>query len=261
MTEAAALEIVGLDKRFGALRVTSDVSLRLPVGARTALIGPNGAGKTTLVHLLSGVLRPDAGTIRLFGKDVTAASPAHRTRAGMVRTFQVTSLFARLTVLENVFIALSERHRTSFRLWSLAGRRRDLLDRAGKLLRELKLEEDAHRQVEQLAYGRQRMVEIAIALALEPRVLLLDEPAAGVPSAEIDLLLRAIDALPRDIAVLMIEHDMEMVRRFATEVVVLVAGEVLTQGTPQVVMSHADVRRVYLGQAGQRRFEGAVAHA
>ncbi|HSV83855.1 MAG TPA: ABC transporter ATP-binding protein [Ramlibacter sp.] len=256
----AALQASGLQKRFGALHVTQNVDLVLPRGTRTALIGPNGAGKTTLVNLLTGVLKPDAGQLWLFGDEVTGESAAVRTRKGLVRTFQISSLFAQLTVFENVFIAVTQAAGRSFQLWRPAGRERDLLQQTEALLAQLKLQDDAHRKVTEIAYGRQRLVEIAIALALQPKVLLLDEPAAGIPSNELDLLHGAIDTLPPDIAVLMIEHDMEMVRRFASAVAVLVNGALLMSGKPSEVMSHPQVQAVYLGTSGKKRFEGAAAY-
>ncbi|MGJ7546272.1 ABC transporter ATP-binding protein [Variovorax sp. LT1R16] len=256
----AALQVSGIQKRFGALHVTQDVSLTLPVGARTALIGPNGAGKTTLVNILTGVLKPDAGQLRLFGDEITGVSAAVRTRKGLVRTFQISSLFAQLTVFENVFIAVTQAAGRSFQLWRPAGGEHDLLQRTEGLLEQLKLQDDRHRKVTEIAYGRQRLVEIALALALRPRVLLLDEPAAGIPSNELDLLHGAIDSLPPEIAVLMIEHDMEMVRRFASEVAVLVNGALLMSGRPREVMAHPEVQAVYLGASGKKRFEGSAAH-
>jgi ABC-type branched-subunit amino acid transport system ATPase component len=260
--KVAALEASGLCKHFGALHVTQDVSLSLHGGTRTALIGPNGAGKTTLVNLLTGVLKPDAGKLCLFGEEVTRASAAVRTRKGLVRTFQISSLFAQLTVFENVYIAVAQAAGRGFSLWRPAGRQRDLLERTERLVEQMKLQPDMHRKVTEIAYGRQRLVEIAIALALQPRVLLLDEPAAGIPSNELDLLHGAIDTLPPEIAVLMIEHDMEMVRRFASEVAVLVNGALLMSGKPCDVMAHPQVQAVYLGVAGKARFDaGAVAYA
>jgi ABC-type branched-subunit amino acid transport system ATPase component len=261
MSDVPALQATGLSKHFGALHVTQDVSLALRRGSRTALIGPNGAGKTTLVNLLTGVLRPDAGQLHLFGEEVTRESTAARTRKGLVRTFQISSLFAQLTVFENVFIAVTQAQRRGFDLWRPAGRQHALLERTEQILQQLKLQDDRHSKVVEIAYGRQRLVEIAIALALEPKVLLLDEPAAGIPSNELGLLHGAIDTLPAEIAVLMIEHDMEMVRRFASEVAVLVNGALLISGKPREVMSHSQVQAVYLGTAGQRRFEGASSHA
>lgn len=261
MSATAALQITGLCKNFGALRVTQDVSLLLPVGARTALIGPNGAGKTTLVNLLTGVLTPDQGRLQLFGHDITAEPAAERTRKGLVRTFQISSLFAQLTVFENIYIAVTQASGQAFSMWRPAGRRHDLLERTERLVEQLHLRVDMHRKVNEIAYGRQRLVEIAIALALQPRVLLLDEPAAGIPSNELDLLHDAIGGLPAEIAVLMIEHDMEMVRRFATDVAVLVSGTLLMSGKPTDVMAHPDVQAVYLGTSGKNRFDGVVAYA
>jgi ABC-type branched-subunit amino acid transport system ATPase component len=256
-----ALEARGLCKRFGALKVTDNVNLRLMPGARTALIGPNGAGKTTLVHLLSGVVAADEGGIAMGGMDITKAPPQVRARHGLVRTFQITSLFARLTVLENLYLALVQRAGKGFSFWRPASRERELLARAEALIERLRLSDDRHRCVGEIAYGRQRLVEIGLALALEPKVLLLDEPAAGIPSTELDLLLDAVDSLPPEITVLMIEHDMEMVRRFAHEVIVLVNGRVLTAGSPDTVMADPEVRRVYLGDSGVRRFQGGGVHA
>lgn len=256
-----ALQAIGLSKRFGALHVTQDVSLSLPSGTRTALIGPNGAGKTTLVNLLTGVLRPDAGTLSLFGDEVTGASAAVRTRKGLVRTFQISSLFSQLTVFENVYIAVTQAASRGFSFWHAAGLQRDLLERTEQLVEQLKLQSDMHRKTTEIAYGRQRLVEIAIALALKPKVLLLDEPAAGIPSNELELLHAAIGSLPQEIAVLMIEHDMEIVRRFASQVSVLVNGALLMSGRPQDVMSHPEVQAVYLGAAGKKRFEGSMTHA
>jgi len=256
-----ALEARGLNKTFGALLVTHDVSLSLAPGARRALIGPNGAGKTTLVGLLSGVIRPNSGTVSLFGVDVTARGAAQRTKRGLVRTFQISSLFPKLSVLENVFLAVSEQAGNSFNLWRAAGRQRILIKRAESIIEKLRLTEDMHRCVSEIAYGRQRLVEIAIALALKPKVLLLDEPAAGIPSGEVGLLLEAIASLPRDIAILMIEHDMEMVRNFASEITVLVQGRLLMTGSPKEVLASPEVQSVYLGSAGRPRRKVGVAGA
>ena len=256
-----ALQASGLTKYYGALHVTRDVSLTLAAGARTALIGPNGAGKTTLVNILTGVVKPDAGRLTMFGHDITAASAARRTRGGLVRTFQISSLYAGLSVFENVYIAVSQGAGRSFELWRAAGRQQDMLMRTQELIERLRLGEDMHSKISEIAYGRQRLVEIAIALALNPKVLLLDEPAAGIPGNELDLLLGAIDSLPAEIAVLMIEHDMHMVRRFASDVVVLVQGAVLMSGKPAEVMAHPEVQAVYLGSSGRRRFEAGAAHA
>jgi branched-chain amino acid transport system ATP-binding protein len=247
-----ALETRGLVKRFGALCVTNDVSIRLPRGARHALIGPNGAGKSTLVGLLSGVIRPDAGKVLIFGEDMTGFKPARRTKLGLVRTFQISSLFAKLTVLENIYLAVSEQRGESFNFWRPAGRRRESLEAVEGLLGEFRLTAHANRPVCELAYGQQRLIEIAIALALKPKVLLLDEPAAGIPSGETRLLMEAIERLSPDIAILMIEHDMELVRRFATDATVLVYGKVLTSGPLSAIMASDEVRKVYLGGAATK---------
>jgi branched-chain amino acid transport system ATP-binding protein len=244
----AALEIQGLNKSFGALAVARDIALALPKGARHALIGPNGAGKTTLVNLITGVLRPSAGAILLDGDDITSLPQAARTRRGIARTFQINQLFRGLTVLENVYLAVAERMRVSARLWRPAGAEREVIDQALAQLEALRLADDALKLVRELPYGRQRLVEIAIALAQHPRVLLLDEPAAGVPSSESHLILDVIAALDPDIAILIIEHDMEVVFRFASRITVLVAGAVLTEGSPHDIRADARVRAVYLGE-------------
>ena len=256
-----ALEATGLHKSFGALKVTDDVGLRLEAGSRTALIGPNGAGKTTLVGLLSGTVRPDAGRILLRGRDITRDALAFRVKQGLVRTFQVSSLFPKLTVLENIFLALSENQGASRDLWHPAARRQTLIERAEAIMESLHLIDDRHRRVTEISYGAQRLLEIAIALALEPKVLLLDEPAAGIPADEVGALLDAVAGLPPDIAILMIEHDMHVVRRFATEVHVLVGGRMLMVGPPAEVMASPEVREVYLGTYGQSRFAGETSRA
>jgi ABC-type branched-subunit amino acid transport system ATPase component len=244
----AALEARGLRKAFGALTVTDRVSLQLAAGARHALIGPNGAGKTTLVGLLSGTLRPDAGSIHIFGEEVTRFKPAQRARRGLIRTFQVSSLFPQLTTLENVYLAVTQKKAAGFDVWGAAGKRRDLLDASEQLLAQFRLLDHAGRKVGELAYGHQRLVEMALALALEPRVLLLDEPAAGIPSGELSLLIDAIERLPREIALLIIEHDMAFVRRFAEDVTVLVHGRVFLSGSLHEIMGSQALRDVYLGK-------------
>jgi branched-chain amino acid transport system ATP-binding protein len=246
-----ALETRGLVKSFGALRVSNEVSIALAPGARHALIGPNGAGKSTLVGLISGTIRPNAGSVSLFGRDVTRAGPAKRTKLGLVRTFQITSLFAKLTVLENLYLAVSEQRQESFDLWRPAARRSEALGRVEALLQEFRLTEFANKNVSVLAYGQQRLVEIALALALEPKVLLLDEPAAGIPSGETRLLMDAIERLPREIAILLIEHDMELVRRFAHDATLLVHGGVVASGPVGDILTSQRVREVYLGKVAQ----------
>jgi ABC-type branched-subunit amino acid transport system ATPase component len=225
------------------------VSFKLEAGARRALIGPNGAGKTTFVNLLTGVLRPSHGTILLKGQDITAASQAERVKLGIARTFQINRLFRGLSVLENVYIAVAERVGAARDIVRPAGWRKDVIEEAMQLLEMVKLQDYARLRVSELPYGRQRLVEIAIALGLKPEVLLLDEPAAGVPSAESHIILDAVASLPPQIGVLIIEHDMDLVFRFAQRITVLVGGAIFAEGTPKEIGSNADVRAVYLGQA------------
>jgi ABC-type branched-subunit amino acid transport system ATPase component len=251
----------GLVKRFGALVVTDNIDFELRAGERHAVIGPNGAGKTTFVSLLSGTLRPNSGTISLLGRDITKERLDRRVKAGLVRTFQISSLFRTLSVLENVYLAASEHIGAARQMLRPAAYRRDVLGRAEQVIASLGLADDMHRRISEIAYGRQRMVEIALALCLEPKVLVLDEPAAGIPATETAQLLDAIERLPKEIAILMVEHDMQVVRRFASHVTVFVSGAVLMTGSPQEVMSNEQVRSVYLGQTGHDRFEQAPARA
>ncbi len=235
-----ALETIGLSKQFGALGVANDIHFRLEPGARHALIGPNGAGKTTFVNLLTGRLAPSAGRILLNGEDITRFSQAARARRGLARTFQINNLFPALSVLENVRLAVAE-HR------GLATARRALIEEAFAVLSRLGLQDIASAMVRELPYGKQRLVEIAIALAAEPSVLLLDEPAAGVPGGESGIILDVIEQLPASMAVLMIEHDMDLVFRFARRITVLVRGTILVEGTPDEIAADPRVREVYLG--------------
>jgi branched-chain amino acid transport system ATP-binding protein len=244
----AALQVQGLNRSFGALQVARDIDLTLERGARRALIGPNGAGKTTLINLITGVIKPSSGTVLLDGADITAVSQAERARRGLARTFQINQLFRGLTVLENIGIAISERDGHAINMWRAVGSSRAIMDEALDHLESLQLVDDALKLVRELPYGRQRLVEIAIALAQKPRVLLLDEPAAGVPSSESHLILDVVASLDPDIAILIIEHDMDVVFRFAKQITVLVAGTVFTQGTPDEIMNNEQVRAVYLGQ-------------
>jgi branched-chain amino acid transport system ATP-binding protein len=243
----AALRTTGLSKRFGGLAAVSDVSLEIPQGARHALIGPNGAGKTTLINLLTGVLAPSAGEVYLGGERITALRQHVRVKKGLTRTFQINTLFPGLTVLESVVLAILERKGLAARwMRPVAGRRAEI-DEAMDLLATFKLERDARRRTTELAYGRQRLVEIALALATRPKILLLDEPAAGIPSAESVEVLGVIAALPEDVTVLFIEHDMGLVFRFARRITVLVAGRVLVEGSPEEIAGNDEVKAVYLG--------------
>jgi branched-chain amino acid transport system ATP-binding protein len=244
------LQATGLCKAFGGLQVTCDVSLALPAGARTALIGPNGAGKTTLVNLLGGVLRPSAGTVRLDGEDMSGWNPAQRARSGIVRTFQINRVFKELSVRDNVRCAVLHRHGLARRVWLSRAQRAQVDAEVDEALGSLRIQGQARRITGQMALGEQRLVEIALALAMKPRVLLLDEPAAGVPESESGRILEAVERLPGDLAVLLIEHDMDLVFRFARDIVVLVQGAVFARGTPAEIAANEAVREIYFGRSG-----------
>jgi branched-chain amino acid transport system ATP-binding protein len=242
------LSAQGLRMAFGGLTVTNDVSISLPAGARTALIGPNGAGKTTLVNLLSGAIQPKSGTVMLDGTPVTALPQDARVRAGLVRTFQISRLFKELTVQDNVRTAVLHRRGLARRVFQRRAEAESVASEARDALRALGIERMADRPVGALALGEQRLVEIALALAMKPRVLLLDEPAAGVPQTESARIFDAIDELPTDLAVLLIEHDMDLVFRFAAHIVVLAAGAVLVEGNPQDIAANEQVKQIYFGR-------------
>ena len=243
-----ALRTASLTKRFGGLAAVSDVSLTLPVGARHALIGPNGAGKTTLINLLTGALPPTSGEVFLREERITPLAQEKRVKRGLARTFQISTLFPGLTVLDSVVLAILEREGLAARWWKpLAGYRGEA-EEARALLASLRLDRDAATRTAELPYGRQRLVEIALALATRPKILLLDEPAAGIPAAESVEVLGAIAALPADVTVLFIEHDMGLVFRFAERITVLVQGGVLTEGTPAQIAADERVKAVYLGE-------------
>jgi branched-chain amino acid transport system ATP-binding protein len=243
-----ALETRGLHKRFGGIVAANDVSLKVEHGARHALIGPNGAGKTTVINLLTGVLAPTAGRILLDGRDVTAL-PAHRRVAlGLARTFQINQLFSDLTPLETLGLAVSERTATGRDWWRGLGSRREIIADIADLLDRFGLTEVMNERTATLPYGKQRLLEIALAIACRPRVLLLDEPAAGVPEAERQQLLATIAALPKDVTVLLIEHDMDLVFNFADRISVFVNGVLFMEGTPDAVARDPRVKAVYLGE-------------
>jgi branched-chain amino acid transport system ATP-binding protein len=244
-----ALTTRGLSKRFGSLVVARDIELSVPRGERYALIGPNGAGKTTLINLITGFLRPDAGQVLLGDLDVTRLEPAHRVKRGLARTFQINTLFPRLSPLESVTLVVCERRGVAPTWWRGLRRYRDEIDEAYGILRSLHLEGACHRPTRELAYGQQRLLEIALALATRPKVLLLDEPAAGVPRGESAELFAVVADLAADLTVLFIEHDMEVVFRFARRVIVMVGGRILVEGAPAEVATDPRVREVYLGQA------------
>jgi branched-chain amino acid transport system ATP-binding protein len=244
-----ALSTRGLDKSFGSLVVAKDIALDLPPGERYALIGPNGAGKTTLINLMTGMLKPDSGRILLGADEITALGPEQRVKRGLVRTFQINTLFPHLNALEAVTLAVCERRGYAGNWWRKLPAYADAVDEAYAILRSLRLAESCYRPTHELAYGQQRLLEIALALATRPKVLLLDEPAAGVPQGESAELFAVIANLSQDIAVLFIEHDMNVVFRFANRIIVMVGGRILTQGTPKEIAADARVREVYLGRA------------
>ena len=246
-----ALATRGLDKSFGSLAVARGVELALPQGERYALIGPNGAGKTTLINLITGMLKPDRGQIFLGDTDITALRPEARVKCGLVRTFQINTLFPRLSALEAVTLAVCERRGYAGSWWRELPAYDDAVEEAYAILVSLRLAASCYRPTRELAYGQQRLLEIALALATRPRVLLLDEPAAGVPQGESAELFSVISALSRDITLLFIEHDMNVVFRFARRIIVMAAGRILLEGTPEEIAADARVREVYLG--GTRR--------
>ena len=244
-----ALSTRGLDKSFGSLVVAKNIELNLPRGVRYALIGPNGAGKTTLINLMTGMLRPDAGQIVLGDEEITALGPEARVRRGLVRTFQINSLFPHLNALEAVTLAVCEREGIARTWWRPILAYRSAVDEAFEVLKSLMLGAVCFRQTRELAYGQQRLLEIALALATRPKVLLLDEPAAGVPREESAELFAVIAGLSQDITVLFIEHDMELVFRLASRIIVMVGGRILVEGTPEQISADPRVREVYLGGA------------
>ncbi len=244
-----ALQTTSLVKKFGGFVATNTVSLNVEAGARHALIGPNGAGKTTLINLLTGFLEPTSGEVILNGDKVTHLAQHQRVKRGLARTFQINRLFAELTVLESVVMAVNERLGLGARFWQSVGSHTAAVDEAVELLERLRLLDVAHETTRNLAYGKQRLIEIALALAAKPSVLLLDEPAAGVPTIESRELFETIAGLPREVTILLIEHDMDLVFRFADRISVLVGGAVLTEGTPEVIANDPKVKEVYLGEA------------
>jgi branched-chain amino acid transport system ATP-binding protein len=245
----SALSTRGLDKSFGSLVVASDIELDLPPGERYALIGPNGAGKTTLINLITGMVKPDKGQIFLGADEITMLRPEERVKCGLVRTFQINTLFPHLSALEAVTLAVCERRGYAGSWWEKLPAYGDAIEEAYAILLSLRLAASCYRPTRELAYGQQRLLEIALALATKPKVLLLDEPAAGVPQQESAELFSVIAGLSQEIAVLFIEHDMNVVFRFAQRIIVMAAGRILLQGTPKEIAADARVREVYLGRA------------
>lgn len=247
------LDVRHLRKNFGGLTVTDDVSLSLLKGDRVALIGPNGAGKTTFVNLVTGHIKPHAGSVHLDGQDITATSPTERVRLGLVRSFQVTRLFSEMTPEEHVALALLQRRGQAGRIFGDYRGMPEILAETREILALLHLERIALVPVAEIAYGQQRLLEIALVMALRPKVLLLDEPAAGVPGSDTALIELALARLPSDLAILMIDHDMDFVFRFARRVVVLAAGAIIFEGTPDEVSRDPRVREAYLGSYADDR--------
>jgi branched-chain amino acid transport system ATP-binding protein len=245
----ATLRTEGLSKQWGAFRANSDVSLTFAPGARHALIGPNGAGKTTFINLLTGVFAPTSGDVFLGDERITTLRQSQRVKRGMTRTFQINTLFPGLSVLESVVLAICERKGTAAVWHRTVARHTDEKDEAQQLLAMLRLSAESDTLTRNLPYGKQRLVEIALALATKPAILLLDEPAAGIPAAESAELFSVIAELPRDVTIVFIEHDMELVFRFAERITVMVGGRVLTEGTPAEIAADRQVREVYLGEA------------
>ena len=250
MSGDIVLSCEGLVKRFGGITATDNVSLQLLRGARHALIGPNGAGKTTLINLFTGVLPPTAGSIHLLGKDISHLAPHQRVRRGLVRTFQINQLFDGLTPLQTLAMTVSQHLGMGAAALRPLGHDPRVAERCEHLLSQFHLLEVMDQPTQQLAYGKRRLLEMAIALACEPSVLLLDEPVAGVPAGEREELLRTVAALPADVSVLLIEHDMDLVFSFAKSMTVMVNGAVLTEGTPAEMAADTRVREVYLGHGG-----------
>ncbi|MCW0234048.1 MAG: ABC transporter ATP-binding protein [Ferrovibrio sp.] len=244
----AVLETQSLCKAFGGLIATNDVSFSLPAGARHALIGPNGAGKTTLVNLLTGVLQPTSGRILLQGRDITGLPSHKRVKRGLARTFQINQLFADLTPLQTLVLAIAEREDAATGWWRPVGLRRDLIDEAEALLLQLGLIDVRDQRTATIAYGKQRLLEIAVALAGKPAVLLLDEPAAGVPETERHQILDVIAQLPASVTLVLIEHDMQLVFRFARTISVLVNGGLFMEGPAADIARDPRVKKVYLGE-------------
>src|SRR5215472_17483591 len=242
------LQTTGLEKRFGGIVATNNVNLSVEKGARHALIGPNGAGKTTFINLLTGVLKPSSGRIALEGKDITDTSPHQRVRLGMARTFQINQLFLDLTPLESVGLVVSERLGAGSDWWRVVGTKSAVTEEIVEIIERFRLTDVMFDRVAVLPYGKQRLLEIALAFACRPQVLLLDEPAAGVPEAERHELLATIEALPKDVTVLLIEHDMDIVFSFADRISVLVNGALFVDGAPEEVAKDPRVKAVYLGE-------------
>jgi branched-chain amino acid transport system ATP-binding protein len=246
---ANAISLKGISKHFGALKAVEHVSMDIAQGERRAVIGPNGAGKTTLFHVVSGVLPPTSGSITLFGHDVTSLPTHKRIALGMARTFQITNLFRRLTVEHNVVLALQALTPTKLSMFRPLGSYKELHQSAEGLMEEWGLQDRRNALVTELSYGEQRALEILLAVSQQPRLLLLDEPTAGLSPAETATAADTIRKLPRDMAMLLIEHDMDVVFDLCDTMTVLHLGEVLASGDPPSVRGNPQVQEIYLGEA------------
>jgi branched-chain amino acid transport system ATP-binding protein len=244
---APVLELRGLCKSFGGLRAVHQVHLSIFAGDRKAIIGPNGAGKTTLFNLVTGVLPVTSGEVLLFGRDVRTWPTHRRTALGMARTFQVTSLFPKLTVLDNVLLAIKGLSSSKFVMWRPLSSYRDVLDKARRLLENAGYWDRRDVEVRNLSHGEQRQIEIVLGLASDPKVLLLDEPAAGLSSGESQEMAEFLKRLDPDLAILLIEHDMDVVFDFADHISVLHFGEVVEEGVTSRIRASEKVREIYLG--------------
>ncbi len=243
-----ALSLQSVTKNFGGLRAVSDVSLQVAPGERRVIIGPNGAGKTSLFHCISGVLQPSSGIIQCFGEDITRLPEPDRTQKGVGRTFQISSVFADLTVLENVALAVLGIRTKKWNMWSSVNRMSDIRQKADEYLALVGLPGKQDVPVKSLSYGERRQLELVLALVNGPRLLLLDEPCAGLSPAERQRLFAIIQNLPRSITMLMIEHDMDIALGLADRVTVLHRGEMILEGSAQEVRVNPQVREVYFGQ-------------
>jgi branched-chain amino acid transport system ATP-binding protein len=241
------LQLTGLGKRFGGLQALRDIDLQLQPGERRAIIGPNGAGKTTLFNVITGILPASTGRVLLFGQDVTGWSSQRRTALGMARTFQITSLFPKLTVLDNVLLAVTGVRPMKFVGWRLLSSYRELYDRAYALLDGAGFLDRKEVEVRHLSHGEQRQLEVVLGLASEPKLLLLDEPAAGLSSGESQAMARFLGRLDRNLTILLIEHDMDVVFDVADHVTVLHFGEILETGAAEDIRRSERVREIYLG--------------
>lgn len=241
------LELKGLSKSFGGLHAVRDVTLQIRAGDRKAIIGPNGAGKTTLFNLITGIFPATSGQVLLFGQDITNWPSYRRTALGMARTFQITHLFPGLTVLDNVLLAIKGLRQTKFVMWKLMSSYKDVYDKAYQLLEQASFLDRKDTEVRYLSHGEQRQLEIVLGLASDPKILLLDEPAAGLSSGESTEMAKFLMKLDPKLAILLIEHDMDVVFDVASEISVLHFGQVLETGTPKQIHDSPRVQEIYLG--------------